>query len=81
MGAMGFAESVCCFVSNDGINWGKPIATGKAQLGITTISLPSQTARSIRIMQTGENATYNWSIYELEVYRKAQPPQTKCSLR
>ena len=68
-------------VSKNGINFGKPISNGKGNLGITTISFPSQTARYIRITQTGENATYNWSIYESDVYRKAQPPQTKRLLR
>ena len=54
-------------VSSDGSNWGDPIATGCGQLGITTISFPRQTARYIRITQTGQNAKYHWSIYELDV--------------
>ncbi len=57
-------------VSNDGTNWENPIATGSGQLGITTITFPAQTARYIRITQTGTNATYHWSIYELDVYRE-----------
>jgi len=57
-------------VSNDGTNWGNPIATGSGQLGITTITFPAQTARYIRITQTGTNATYHWSIYELDVCRE-----------
>jgi peptidoglycan/xylan/chitin deacetylase (PgdA/CDA1 family) len=57
-------------VSNDGTNWGDPIATGSGQLGMTTITFPAQTARYIRITQTGTNATYHWSIYEFDVYRK-----------
>ena len=57
-------------VSNDGANWGAPIATGSGQLGITTITFPVQTARYIRITQTGTNATYHWSIYEFDVYRR-----------
>jgi hypothetical protein len=56
-------------VSPDGTNWGAPIATGAGALGITTIAFPVQTARYLRIMQTGTNATYHWSIYELDVYR------------
>jgi hypothetical protein len=54
-------------VSNDGANWGEPVATGPGQLGITTITFPEQTARFVRITQTGANATYHWSIYELDV--------------
>ena len=57
-------------VSNDGTNWGNPVATGSGQLGITTITFPAQSARYIRITQTGTNATYHWSIYELDVYRE-----------
>ncbi len=57
-------------VSNDGTNWSNPIANGSGQLGITTITFPSQTARHIRITQTGANAMYHWSIYEFDVYRK-----------
>ncbi len=55
-------------VSNDGTNWGEPIATGSGQLGITTISFASQDARYIRITQLGTSAKYHWSIYELDVF-------------
>ncbi len=64
-------------VSADGNNWGSPIATGSGQLGITTISFPRQTARYIRITQTGQNAKYHWSIYEMDVYSS----QTRHGLR
>jgi len=57
-------------VSRDGTNSGSPIATGSGQLGITTITFPPQTARYIRITQTGSDAKYHWSIYELDVYRQ-----------
>ncbi|MCX6926353.1 MAG: discoidin domain-containing protein, partial [Verrucomicrobia bacterium] len=58
-------------ISNDGTNWSAPIATGSGRLGITTIIFPPQTARYIRITQTGTNALYHWSIYELDVYKKS----------
>jgi alpha-L-rhamnosidase len=57
-------------VSNDGTNWGEPIAAGSGQLGMTTINFPEQTARYIRVTQTGTNALYRWSIYELDVYKE-----------
>jgi hypothetical protein len=57
-------------VSKDGGNWSTPIARGAGQLGITTIRFPAQNARYVRITQTGTSATYHWSIYELDVYRK-----------
>jgi len=59
-------------VSPDGTNWGKPIATGSGELGITSIVFPEQTARYIRITQTGTSSTYDWSIYECDVYREAR---------
>jgi len=55
-------------VSDDGTHWGPPIATGCGQLGITTITFPTQRARYFRITQTGSSPTYHWSIYELDVY-------------
>jgi len=57
-------------VSRDGVNWGKPIATGQGQMAITTIVFPTQNAHFIRITQTGSDPTCNWSIYEVDVYRK-----------
>lgn len=59
-------------VSPDGERWSEPIATGKGELGITTIDFPLQRARWIRITQTGSNPTYHWSIYELNVFRGAR---------
>ena len=56
-------------VSNDGTTWSEPIATGSGELGMTTITFPKQTARYIRVMQTGTNDRYRWSIYELDVYK------------
>jgi hypothetical protein len=58
------------FLSDDGVKWSNPIATGKGELGITTISFPTQKARYIRVNQTGTDATYHWSIYEFDVYYK-----------
>ena len=56
-------------VSNDGTQWSEPIATGKGNLGITTITFPKQSARYIKITQTGSSDKYHWSIYELDVCR------------
>ena len=56
-------------VSDDGTNWSAPIAVGRGNLGITTITFLSQKARYIRVTQTGSNATYHWSIYEFSVCR------------
>ena len=58
-------------VSKDGNAWSDPVATGSGQLGITTITFPMQTARHVRITQTGASDKYHWSIYELDAYRTA----------
>jgi hypothetical protein len=60
----GYAVSV----SSDGNTWSDPIATGKGSLGITTITFPRQSARYLRVTQTGSDPTYHWSIYELDVF-------------
>ena len=54
-------------VSDDDINWGQPVAAGAGTLGITRISFPTQTARFIRVTQTGTDAKYHWSINEFDV--------------
>ena len=65
-----FPDKYSVSVSDDGEKWGKPVATGAGQLGITTITFPAQSARYIRITQTGIKALYHWSIYEFDVYRE-----------
>ena len=58
-------------VSDDGSHWSAPIATGQGKLGITPILFPTQTARWLRITQTGVSPTYHWSIYELNLYKRS----------
>ena len=53
-------------VSNDGVNWGSAVATGVGSSGITTITFANQTARYIRVTQTGSVGLW-WSIHELNV--------------
>ena len=54
-------------VSDDGNHWSAPIANGSSALGITKIEFPRQTARFVRITQTGSDPTYHWSIYEIDI--------------
>ncbi|MGC3960998.1 MAG: discoidin domain-containing protein [Verrucomicrobiota bacterium] len=61
-------------VSNDGVNWGSPVATGSGNSSVTTIQLnATQSARYLRITQTGSAGGNYWSIHELNVYG-ATPP-------
>jgi hypothetical protein len=62
------ADTYAIAISKDGTTWSEPIATGHGKLGITTITFPKQTARYLRITQTGTSAKYHWSIYELDVF-------------
>jgi F5/8 type C domain len=56
-------------VSKDGLNWEGPIATGKGNGPITTISFPTVEAKWIWIDQTGSDPYYWWSIHELNLYK------------
>jgi len=57
-------------ISKDGKEWSQPIASGKGNKGITTIAFPQQSARHIKVEQTGANPLYHWSIYEFDVFVK-----------
>lgn len=50
------------YVSNDGENWGEPIATGERGNGI--IPFDAVTARYLRIEQDGTSGGNYWSIHE-----------------
>ncbi|RTE08217.1 discoidin domain-containing protein [Paenibacillus whitsoniae] len=54
------------YVSQDGIIWGTVVASGSGST-VTTINFPEQTARFIRVVQTGSVGSY-WSIHEFNVY-------------
>jgi hypothetical protein len=62
-----YSRGYSVFVSEDGVNWGNAVATGTGTAQIVTILFPLQTARFIRINQTG-TATNWWSVHELNVY-------------
>jgi hypothetical protein len=55
-------------VSDDGINWSSPIATGVGSSSTTTITFATQAARYIRITQTGSTSGTFWSIDEFNVF-------------
>jgi hypothetical protein len=54
-------------ISNNGTSWSSPVATGAGTSAVVSITFPAQTARFVRIVQTG-SATSWWSIHELNVY-------------
>jgi hypothetical protein len=63
-----FPRAFQVFVSSDGVNWATPIATGTGTAQIVGASFPTQTARFLRVVQTGSSSTNWWSIAELNVY-------------
>ena len=54
-------------LSLDGTKWGKPVAQGKGNAGITEIQFNPKPAKFIRITQTGSAKGTFWSIHELEI--------------
>ena len=58
------------YVSDNGSDWGSPIATGAQPSSVVVIKLPEQTKRFIRIEQTGSGKTGYWSIHEFYLAEK-----------
>ncbi len=55
-------------VSNDGILWGDPVATGSGTGQLTVIDLPRSKARYLRVINTGSAPNW-WSVADFRVYR------------
>jgi hypothetical protein len=62
-----YARGYQVYVSSDGMTWGSPIATGTGTGALVTATFPTQTARYVRIVQTG-SSNFWWSIAEINVY-------------
>ncbi len=62
-----YARGYEVYVSNDGASWGVPIATGPGSGRLIDIQFDAQTARYVRIKQTGSSGSW-WSIAELYVF-------------
>ncbi|WP_123039610.1 discoidin domain-containing protein [Cohnella candidum] len=68
-----YARGYSVAVSNDGVNWSSPIASGTGLGQDIQVSFPSQTARYIRVTQTGSSNNTWWSIAEFRVYNQSPP--------
>jgi hypothetical protein len=66
-----FVRQYQVFVSDDGTNWGQPIATGPGST-VTKILVPQVTARYVRIVNEGSAGSW-WSIHELNVLAPGGP--------
>lgn len=62
-----YARGYEVYVSNDGANWGSPVASGAGTGPVVTVNFAAQNARYIKVVQTG-SASYWWSIREFNVY-------------
>ncbi len=62
-----YARGYQVSLSTDGVNWGSPVATGTGTAALVTVTFTAQTARYIRVTQTG-SATSWWSIAEFNAY-------------
>jgi mono/diheme cytochrome c family protein/glucose/arabinose dehydrogenase len=61
-------------LSDDGINWGKPVAEGNSSAVKNQILFPPANARFIRITLTAADPEASWAIAELQVL--APPPRS-----
>jgi len=55
-------------LSDNGKDWGQPVAKGRGNGHLTEIRFAPATARFVRIVQTGSSAANFWSIHELRLF-------------
>ncbi|QDP41962.1 discoidin domain-containing protein [Radiobacillus deserti] len=61
-----YARGYDVYVSNDGTNWGNPVASGTGETAKLHVTFPEQQARYIKVVQTGSASNW-WSITEFHV--------------
>ncbi|MDR0575672.1 MAG: discoidin domain-containing protein [Tannerella sp.] len=59
-----FPNEYAVYVSENGVYWGNPIATGSKPPALSIISIPEVTTQYVKVMQTGSGKTQYWSIHE-----------------
>jgi len=68
-----YAQGYQVFASNDGVNWSGPAVTGAGSSHTISVTFANQTARFIRVLQTG-GSTHWWSLHEFNVLTTAATP-------
>jgi hypothetical protein len=68
-----FARGYQVFVSSDGANFGSAVAAGAGTSALVTVTFPTQTARYVKVVQTGAASNW-WSIAEFNVYTAGAAP-------
>jgi glucosylceramidase len=78
-----FVRRYDVYTSDDGTDWGKPIATGPGST-VTRILLPKTTARYIRVVNKSDSGSW-WSIHDLSVFapdgKTTSPPAARVGLQ
>ncbi|MWC29297.1 discoidin domain-containing protein [Paenibacillus sp. MMS18-CY102] len=62
-----YARGYEVYLSTDGTTWGNAVASGTGTGAVITATFTAQTARYIKVVQTGTVSNW-WSIQELNVY-------------
>jgi O-glycosyl hydrolase len=62
-----YARGYQVFVSNDGVTWGSAVATGTGNGPLVVAAFAPQTARFVRVVETGESGSW-WSIAEFYAF-------------
>jgi O-glycosyl hydrolase len=62
-----YARGYQVVVSNDGVTWSSPVASGVGNGPFVVASFPAQTARYVRVIETGESGSW-WSIAEFYAF-------------
>jgi beta-glucosidase len=65
--ASDYAHGYQVFLSSDGVSWGSAVATGTGSGPLVTVTFPAQSARYIKVVQTGSSSSW-WSIAEFNAY-------------
>lgn len=68
-----YAHGYQVYTSNDGVNWGSPVVIGAGRSQGVSVTFANQTARYIRVIQTG-NASQWWSLHEFNLLTTAAAP-------
>ncbi|WP_407268557.1 discoidin domain-containing protein [Radiobacillus sp. PE A8.2] len=78
-GSGDYARGYAVYVSNDGTNWGDPVAEGTGETAKIFIDFAEQTARYLKVEQTGTVDPSWWTVNELSVvdYEGSEDPGTE----
>lgn len=67
-----YPRGYAAYVSDDGVTWGSPVATGSGSSHITQVALGTRTTRYVRVQLTAASSTNWWSVAEVRVFNGAR---------